>query len=179
MATAGWITLLIAIWLASAVGAAWLARIKGRSFWGFLALGLLVNGIFALIVVLLLPDRRSPGRAQDKFAQLKTLEELRDAGSITPETFASESERVLAGQESTLAVADEGVSLRDQPLRYLPGLIFGVGLLAAGLWRLTEGHRFGAVFIVAGGLVTFSFIKGLATGRRLAPEPKWQSALWL
>lgn len=91
MAAATGITAFLLVWVLPAFVAAFLARRKRRSFGGFLALGLLINGVIAVAVALLVRDRTPP---EDPVDRLKRLEVARDQGTITPEQFEAEAATV-------------------------------------------------------------------------------------
>jgi len=93
--------IIIFVWIAPAVLIAKYAESKGQSFAAFLLIGLLVSWVVSAIAALLVTDRRVPqpvvvtGTPPDPLEQLKTLTELREAGTLTDQEFEAEKARIL------------------------------------------------------------------------------------
>jgi len=91
------VLLFILIVIAHLIGNA--AERKGQSYWGFFLLGLLMLPL-ALVIVLLVPDRRAnavqtPTAAPDRLDQLQRLTQLRDAGALSEDEFQAEKTKIL------------------------------------------------------------------------------------
>ena len=96
------LVIIIFVWIAPTVAIAKYAESKGQSFALFLLLGLLVSWVVSLIAALLVTDRSGPqpvvvtGPPADPLDQLKTLTELREAGTLTDQEFEAEKARILS-----------------------------------------------------------------------------------
>jgi putative oligomerization/nucleic acid binding protein len=99
------VVIVILAWIAPAVLVAKYAESKGQSFAAFLLIGLLVSWVVSAVAALVVTDRRVPqpvvvtGAPADPLDQLKTLTELREAGTLTDQEFETEKARIM-GQRS-------------------------------------------------------------------------------
>jgi ABC-type transport system involved in cytochrome bd biosynthesis fused ATPase/permease subunit len=83
-----------AIWIVLSFLVAKFAERKGQNFLGFLLLGLVVSPVIALIAALVIGEKTTSGR--DELERLRTLQELRDGGTLTAEEFETEKAKIMA-----------------------------------------------------------------------------------
>jgi len=90
--------ILIFVLIAYGIGKA--AERKSQSFWGFFVFGLVIWPL-ALVIVLLVPERRDTGArrpregAPDHLDRLQKLTALRATGALSDEEFQAEKARIL------------------------------------------------------------------------------------
>ena len=73
------------------------AQKKGRNWYVFALLGLILSWVIALVVALLVEDKRSRATppADDRVRRLTDLAALRESGALTESEFQAEKARIL------------------------------------------------------------------------------------
>jgi hypothetical protein len=93
--------LLVTLWVLPAVLVAINAQDKGHSFGLFLLLGLVASWVLALVVLLLVQDKRdttaspAPASAHQDLDRIGKLAELHKAGALTDDEYEAEKARTL------------------------------------------------------------------------------------
>jgi hypothetical protein len=93
------VAIIFTIWIIPSWFVAMHAESKGYSFAGFMLFGLFVNWIFALIVALILNDRRKYQKTTSSLSEIDELErlgELHERGILNKDEFEARKTLLLA-----------------------------------------------------------------------------------